>query len=89
MCLGSLNTELELLAAVPTVVPVSAWAFLELRASPEWKLKYTKWGIPKAFPDSHKSLVEISLIPTALSPHVSKDRIFKATINLKGKVIRY
>lgn len=59
--------------------------FLDLEVLPKWILKCTKWRIQKALPDSHKNVVETSLIPTGLSPHVSKDRIFRATIQLKER----
>lgn len=61
---------------------------MELQVLPKGVLKCTKRRIQKALPDNSKDLVEISLISTGLAPHVSKDGIFKATVNFKGKVIR-
>lgn len=83
VCLGSLSTPGAL------CVPGTARALLQLQVFPKWELKGTKWRIPKAFPERQQNSVEISFIPTARAPHVSKGRIFKATLNLKGKVIRY
>lgn len=86
--LGSLSTP-GAAGSCALCVPGTARPLLGLQAFPKGELKGTKWRIPRAFPETHQDLAEISLTPTATAPAVSKGRIFKAIINFKGKVIRY